>query len=195
MNERNVLLVAFLMLVGLSVFSYYTTYSGRYVGGVQSCKYLGGESNTIFDQQIISYDSDVNDRVPPQFLVSRCATGTTLSAVKCISGFTAERYIVQCPTGYICFESGKGAFCKKGNLPEIESNCVDTDGGKDSYTKGVVTIAGGRGKNIPEVSVDICATDTTVLETSCAEGGNLIRKEILQCPYPYKCIDGACRKS
>ena len=194
MNERNILVTAVILIVLLVVISNINNFSGNYVRAKSVCRYIPDDvSNDIYSPQRISYDSDPNDGVPETILNSKCATSTSILSVQCKDGAQPEKAVVQCPTGYICYDSFDGAYCKTGNILGETSRCVDSDGGANSNVKGSVTLLDGRGRGTPEIAEDICATDTTLLETTCASGNNLIKKQIIACQYPSKCVDGACR--
>ncbi len=189
MDERNTVLIALFLLIGLSFFGTSSSFSGNYVFGRSECTYLpDGVSQDIYHKQTVRYQQDIYSDISPTFYSSTCATQTTLSAVRCVDGAQPARYNLDCPTDYVC----RDGACVQG-FASLETNgCTDSDGGKNSYVKGVVTVLDARGNNLPSSYLDICATDTTVLETSCSASGEAVNKEILPCPYPSRCVDGAC---
>ena len=191
MNEGNTVLVAILIIVGVFIVSYFGDYSGQYVRAKEVCE-IKSDGLSIYNPQIIYYDSDPNDGVIGKTYRSRCVSDNVLSAVNCILGDSPERYNIECPRDYICFDDPYGAYCKVGTVEKESGGCTDSDGGGNIYEKGTVIVEGGRGYSIPEMAEDRCATDVTVFEATCASGGKEIKKEVLLCPYPYKCSDGAC---
>ncbi len=190
MNERNTVILAVLLIAGLAFFNSFDNFSGKYVKGNAECNYISDTS--IFNPTLISYDADVNDGVGPKIMKSSCGGEATLINVKCIDGFSPARFGVECPRDHVCVDLGQGGFCKLGSVEQKASGCTDSDGGRDIYVKGVTVVKDGRGKGLDEVGNDICATATTVTETSCAPQGNRIEKIILSCPYPKVCSDGRC---
>ena len=194
MDKTNIFLIVLIFVVGLSFFSYFNKeYSGHFITEPEKCE--SSESLSIFEPHSVSYWSEPGNNIPPQVYTSACATSTTVTSVKCIDGARPEKLNVDCPTGYICSNDGFGGYCKRGNAKGLTSTgCFDTDEG-NIYEKGLVVLIQGRGKNMPERFVDICATDTTVTEFTCIDGDNNVDKRILGCPYPYTCSGGACIKS
>ena len=192
MNERNILIIALFLLIGLFFFSSFSSYSGQYVYGISECIYWpDGVSQDIYHQQTVRYQQDVYSDIPPTFYTSTCTTQTTLSAVRCIDGAQPARYNVDCPSGYIC----RLGACLEGSFQDSSPGCTDSDDGKVTSVKGVVTVLDARGNNLPTSYPDICATEITVLETSCSSSGMSVNKEILPCPYPSRCVEGACEYS
>lgn len=191
MNERNTVLVAILIVGGIFVFSGLGDYSGRYVSGNAECKYLTDTS--INSPVSISYDADLNDGIPPNIIRSKCVGSTVLSNLECVDGATYNRYNIDCPRGQVCVNDPQGAYCKVGSTKQVSGKCTDSDDGANIYERGIVIVESGRGYSIPERMEDRCATDVSVFEATCASGGKDIEREVLQCPYPYKCSNGVCK--
>ena len=183
MNERNIVLVALVIVVGLSFFSSFNNTTGKATFYAE-CEYISDTS--IYNPTIISYDSTTNDDIPPKILKSSCATDIVVSNVRCIDGYRPARYAVSCDTGYVC----RDGACVVGEVKKEVNGCADSDGGKNVYEKGITTVYLGRGHK-PEIDTDYCATEITVTEASCAPGGKKIQKDILRCPT-NKCFDGEC---
>lgn len=191
MNERNILLVAVLIIAGVFVVSYLGDYTGSYVAGPRSCEYPGGESQGIFKPNWIIVDDDANDGIPERIMRSKCATDTGLSTVGCRVN-DPYREIVQAPTGYVCVTSSDGSYFERGSVDKVSSACSDSDGGANRHVRGIVTIKDARGRGLDETGSDFCATIISVTEATCSPSGDKIERKILNCVYPETCAAGVC---
>ena len=68
--------------------------------------------------------------------------------------------------------------------------CTDSDGGKNYYARGTVTIPGA-------TISDACVTEnlsspTSILSEYYCENG-VVKNEVFTCPTGYTCQDGACK--
>jgi len=110
------------------------------------------------------------------------------------------RGIVVKTTGECSFEGDNQSLIEgvegPSNIPgEEEEKCVDSDGGKDIYTKG--TISGISLSNQFTTEEDFCV-DGNIIEFFCNDETNNIRpqnrinNEGMACPTGYECSDGAC---
>ena len=199
MNERNIVIVGVFLLIGLSFFSYLDGFSGfALMKQNQQCTYVGGSSASIFEPQQVIYDT--KSGVPPKTYKSACAAETSLTAVRCLDNARPAKYVVDCPTDYVCVDSIEGAYCTKGTVEsETSSSCVDSDAqyyGRDIFYVGHVNKVGEVGGNRVTEYWDRCAVSNdrfgdTVTEYSCKTDGSVTNR-IEQCPNGYKCSNGAC---
>jgi len=198
MNERNILVIAVLLIVGIFVVSYFDDgYSGYYVGGEEKCEIIS-DGLSIFAPQSISYVADTASGIPPTIQRSRCATKTTLSTVKCVQNFRSYyRYNVVAPTGYVCISNPEGDYFVKGDVDKQDSGCSDSDLGPDElFTTGFVRTTNELGGGREKEYWDACAVSNdrfgdSVTEYSCDSAGN-VRSRVQQCPSGIKCSNGRC---
>jgi len=193
MNERNTVIVAVLILIGLAFFSSFGDFTGRYVPIGQRCEEPEVRSN--FEPYEIKYWQDPATRNPPQTLKPRCATETSITAVRCRDEYEPESYIVQAPRGYVCVDEGIGGYFKRGSVERKETGCYDSDG-NDIRTAGYIEtsneLGGGRVKRI----YDTCAVSDdrfgdAVTEQYCSLAGKA-KSGVRPCLPGEKCSNGAC---
>jgi hypothetical protein len=76
----------------------------------------------------------------------------------------------------------KGDLCKDGECIE-GPKCMDSDDGKDKFTKGTVTVEG-------EDYDDDCYSKSSVLEYFCS--GDSVKTEKIGCGSDHECLNGKC---
>jgi hypothetical protein len=101
-----------------------------------------------------------------------CADDTTVTEYYC-EGNDIESEEMECDRGDVC-DDGE---CVEGPA------CVDSDNGKDKFTKGEVTVG-------DDEYEDSCYSDSQVLEYFCV--GDNADMEKLQCGSDYECKFGKC---
>lgn len=88
-------------------------------------------------------------------------------------------------TNFIC---DSGYQCVKGKCVEMPANCTDSDGGKEKFKKGMVSIT--KGYYLVTKESDKCVDDNNVREYFCF--GSTLGSEIMACGEDYECDEGAC---
>jgi hypothetical protein len=101
-----------------------------------------------------------------------CFDHNTVLEFYCSSlGIKSEK--IDCANGYLCQEGE----CVEG------PKCMDSDNGKDQFTKGTVTVEGDEYK-------DNCYSDSAVLEYYCS--GDSVKTDKISCGSDHECSDGKC---
>lgn len=85
---------------------------------------------------------------------------------------------------YKCPNGCKEGKCSDEPVPFNKGSCIDSDKGKDYFTKGTVNDA----RETPNIQDDYCLDEHNLTEFWCSENG--YSSSIYLCPN--KCIDGRC---
>jgi hypothetical protein len=101
-----------------------------------------------------------------------CFDSNTVLEYYC-SGTTIKSEKIDCEKGYLC----KDGECIEG------PKCMDSDDGKDKFTKGTVTVE-------DDEYDDNCYSNSAVLEYFCS--GDNVKTEKLTCGSDHECSNGKC---
>lgn len=88
-------------------------------------------------------------------------------------------------TNFVC---DPGSQCKAGRCFELPANCTDSDGGKDKFKIGTLTIY--KGYMMTSMEKDYCIDSNNVREYFCSD--STVGSEVMECGENYECEDGIC---
>ncbi|VVC03982.1 Uncharacterised protein [Candidatus Bilamarchaeum dharawalense] len=136
--------------------------------------------------QIWCNDSDGNDVTTAGVVVSNnrsyedfCVNNVQIKEYYC-QGNLSKSDIINCPTDYLC---------KNGKCEKKAKQCEDSDGGKNIYQEGMVTL-GSLGMS--GTYIDKCVEESWVKEYWCEN--DEMKVEDMKCPEPTHCVNGFCRE-
>lgn len=111
--------------------------------------------------------------------------GTLSQTDSCLNPSTVREYF--CQDGLIkneMMECASGYECKDGAC--VESVCVDTDNGKDQYTKGTTSYG-------DYSQTDSCYSSSSVIEYFCSSDTS-VNYEKINCGTGHECVAGVCQQ-
>ena len=185
MNEKKVVIVVCLFLgimlslslVSASAFSdFYDKLTGK---------------ATVVSGECTDSDGGINYYTPGKIVSSEgikggdyCSFGNLLVEQYCESSERINAYV------YDCADEGK--VCKDGACVVEETQCTDSDGGRDYYESGVARTYDGIHDYAIDSAGESCSGNS-VIESYCINGDLQVKQEFYDCATEGKiCQNGAC---